>query len=255
MIPLALWHRNFPPLHQPLELLMRACSEVQSSRQQKCRSHGRRWDNATATDYNVSQMVTMIGDSVNLRAQDYFSNQSDPGHPDWCSGESVENGMKVLKPLSSNKVLLKCGHCPRNQYCKQLQRIAGSVQLRNFKRPSFWSCDTIWWSMLTIVQWIGSNPLRIELAKRCLHFITIADWYHSNWKSKHWVGTDSFTSIWKPMVGTKQSASSLIRPKGSWSRSKLLLSLETETNVLTKIKRKSNFFLRKSCLVRLKTLT
>ncbi len=30
-------------------------------------------DNATATDYNVSNGVTMIGDSVNLRAQDYLT--------------------------------------------------------------------------------------------------------------------------------------------------------------------------------------
>ena len=33
-------------------------------------------DNATATDYNVSNGVTMIGDSVNLRAQDYLTKPS-----------------------------------------------------------------------------------------------------------------------------------------------------------------------------------
>ena len=38
-------------------------------------------DNATATDYNVSNGVTMIGDSVNLRAQDYLT-KCHPWHPD-----------------------------------------------------------------------------------------------------------------------------------------------------------------------------
>ena len=102
-------------------------------------------DNATATDYNVSNGVTMIGDSVNLRAQDYLTKAIPGIQIDAVVSRQLENGMKVFETDISNKVLLKkCGHCPRNQYCKQLQRVAGISMLRKLpKRPSLDPCDTI----------------------------------------------------------------------------------------------------------------
>ena len=68
------WWSESPPLHQPSELLMRVWWWVGSIKQTaKCRLHGRRWTMQLSTDYNVSNGVTMIGDSVNLRAQDYLT--------------------------------------------------------------------------------------------------------------------------------------------------------------------------------------
>ncbi len=64
------------------------------------------------------------GDSINLQAQDYLTKASLAS--DRCGGEpsAGENGMKVFETDISIKF---SGHCPRNQYCKQLQRVAGSV--------------------------------------------------------------------------------------------------------------------------------
>ena len=64
-------------------------------------------DNATATDYNVSNGVTMIGDSVNLRAQDYLTKAIPGIQIDAVVSRQLENGMKVFETDISNKVLLK----------------------------------------------------------------------------------------------------------------------------------------------------
>ena len=69
-------------------------------------------DNATATDYNVSNGVTMIGDSVNLRAQDYLTKAIPGIQIDAVVSRQLENGMKVFETDISNKVLLKMWSLP-----------------------------------------------------------------------------------------------------------------------------------------------
>ncbi len=75
MIPLALLMIGISAFAPTVGALIEPSCKVASIKQiAKCRLHGRKVDNATATDYNVSNGVTMIGDSVNLRAQDYLTN-------------------------------------------------------------------------------------------------------------------------------------------------------------------------------------
>ena len=69
-------------------------------------------ENATATDYNVSNGVTMIGDSVNLRAQDYLTKAIPGIQIDAVVSRQLENGMKVFETDISNKVLLKMWSLP-----------------------------------------------------------------------------------------------------------------------------------------------
>ena len=64
-------------------------------------------DNASATSYNVSDGVTMIGDSVNLRASDYLKQVLPDIQLDALVSRNLDSGLKVYETDIANRVLLK----------------------------------------------------------------------------------------------------------------------------------------------------
>ena len=90
-------------------------------------------DNASATSYNVSDGVTMIGDSVNLRASDYLKQVLPDIQLDALVSRNLDSGLKVYETDIANRVLLKnvviaLGTNSSNNYQELLDKFVQELQ-------------------------------------------------------------------------------------------------------------------------------
>ena len=151
-------------------------------------------DNATATDYNVSNGVTMIGDSVNLRAQDYLIKAIPGIQIDAVVSRQLENGMKVFETDISNKVLLKnvviaLGTNTVSNYKELLDQYV--EKLPKGRRLILVTPYDGRYANDQSSESVQTRLYQLELAKK-YDFITIADWYQVAVENPNiWVGTDS----------------------------------------------------------------
>ena len=151
-------------------------------------------DNATATDYNVSNGVTMIGDSVNLRAQDYLTKAIPGIQIDAVVSRQLENGMKVFETDISNKVLLKnvviaLGTNTVSNYKELLDQYV--EKLPKGRRLILVTPYDGRYANDQSSESVQTRLYELELAKK-YDFITIADWYQVAIENPNiWVGTDS----------------------------------------------------------------
>ncbi len=107
MIPLALLMVGISACTKLLELWWEFAGVGLIKQTAKCRSHWTcRWTMRTATDYNVSNGVTMIRFWLTCERRDYLTRKRSWAL-DWCSGEpSLKMGWRLETDIS-NKVLLK----------------------------------------------------------------------------------------------------------------------------------------------------
>ena len=136
----------------------------------------------------------MIGDSVNLRAQDYLTKAIPGIQIDAVVSRQLENGMKVFETDISNKVLLKnvviaLGTNTVSNYKELLDQYV--EKLPKGRRLILVTPYDGRYANDQSSESVQTRLYELELAKK-YDFITIADWYQVAIENPNiWVGTDS----------------------------------------------------------------
>ena len=151
-------------------------------------------DNASATSYNVSDGVTMIGDSVNLRASDYLKQVMPDIQMDALVSRNLDSGLKVYETDIANRVLLKnvviaLGTNSSNNYQELLDKFVQELPKGHrliFVTP-YDGREANDSNSVTV----QTRKYELELAKK-YDYVYIADWYQVAIDNPAiWVGTDS----------------------------------------------------------------
>ena len=151
-------------------------------------------DNASATSYNVSDGVTMIGDSVNLRASDYLKQVMPDIQLDALVSRNLDSGLKVYETDIANRVLLKnvviaLGTNSSNNYQELLDKFVQELPKGHrliFVTP-YDGREANDSNSVTV----QTRKYELELAKK-YDYVYIADWYKVAIDNPAiWVGTDS----------------------------------------------------------------
>ena len=151
-------------------------------------------DNASATSYNVSDGVTMIGDSVNLRASDYLKQVMPDIQMDALVSRNLDSGLKVYETDIANRVLLKnvviaLGTNSSNNYQELLDKFVQELPKGHrliFVTP-YDGREANDSNSVTV----QTRKYELELAKK-YDYVYIADWYKVAIDNPAiWVGTDS----------------------------------------------------------------
>lgn len=151
-------------------------------------------DKATATDYNVSDGESVIGDSVALRASDYLREVLPDIQVDASVSRNLDTGIEVYKTAVSNHILLKnvivaLGTNPVDDFKEKLDEIV--EQLPKGHRLIFVTpYDGRVANDANSVS-VRTRQYELELAEK-YDFIYIADWYQTALENPAiWVGTDN----------------------------------------------------------------
>ena len=151
-------------------------------------------DNASATSYNVSDGVTMIGDSVNLRASDYLKQVLPDIQLDALVSRNLDSGLRVYETDIANRVLLKnvviaLGTNSSNNYQELLDKFVQELPKGHrliFVTP-YDGREANDSNSVTV----QTRKYELELAKK-YDYVYIADWYKVAIDNPAiWVGTDS----------------------------------------------------------------
>lgn len=151
-------------------------------------------DNASATSYNVSDGVTMIGDSVNLRASDYLKQVLPDIQMDALVSRNLDSGLKVYETDIANRVLLKnvviaLGTNSSNNYQELLDKFVQELPKGHrliFVTP-YDGREANDSNSVTV----QTREYELELAKK-YDYVYVADWYQVAIDNPAiWVGTDS----------------------------------------------------------------
>ena len=151
-------------------------------------------DNASATSYNVSDGVTMIGDSVNLRASDYLKQVMPDIQMDALVSRNLDSGLKVYETDIANRVLLQnvviaLGTNSSNNYQELLDKFVQELPIGHrllFVTPY----DVLEANDSTLVT-VQTRPYQLVLAKKS-DYVYVADWYQVAVDNPAiWAGTDS----------------------------------------------------------------
>ena len=151
-------------------------------------------DNASATSYNVSDGVTMIGDSVNLRASDYLKQVMPDIQLDALVSRNLDSGLKVYETDIANRVLLKnvviaLGTNSSNNYQELLDKFVQELPKGHrliFVTP-YDGREANDSNSVTV----QTRQYELELAKK-YDYVYIADWYQVAIDNPAiWAGTDS----------------------------------------------------------------
>ena len=151
-------------------------------------------DNASATSYNVSDGVTMIGDSVNLRASDYLKQVLPDIQLDALVSRNLDSGLKVYETDIANRVLLKnvviaLGTNSSNNYQELLDKFVQELPKGHrliFVTP-YDGREANDSNSVTV----QTRQYQLELAKK-YDYVYVADWYQVAVDNPEiWAGTDS----------------------------------------------------------------
>ena len=151
-------------------------------------------DNASATSYNVSDGVTMIGDSVNLRASDYLKQVMPDIQMDALVSRNLDSGLKVYETDIANRVLLKnvviaLGTNSSNNYQELLDKFVQELPKGHrliFVTP-YDGREANDSNSVTV----QTRQYELELAKK-YDYVYIADWYQVAIDNPViWAGTDN----------------------------------------------------------------
>ena len=151
-------------------------------------------DNASATSYNVSDGVTMIGDSVNLRASDYLKQVMPDIQMDALVSRNLDSGLKVYETDIANRVLLKnvviaLGTNSSNNYQELLDKFVQELPKGHrliFVTP-YDGREANDSNSVTV----QTRKYELELAKK-YDYVYIADWYKVAIDNPAiWAGTDN----------------------------------------------------------------
>ena len=151
-------------------------------------------DNASATSYNVSDGVTMIGDSVNLRASDYLKQVLPDIQLDALVSRNLDSGLKVYETDIANRVLLKnvviaLGTNSSNNYQELLDKFVQELPKGHrliFVTP-YDGREANDSNSVTV----QTRQYQLELAKK-YDYVYIADWYQVAVDNPEiWAGTDN----------------------------------------------------------------
>ena len=151
-------------------------------------------DNASATSYNVSEGVTMIGDSVNLRASDYLKQVLPDIQLDALVSRNLDSGLKVYETDIANRVLLKnvviaLGTNSSNNYQELLDKFVQELPKGHrliFVTP-YDGREANDSNSVTV----QTRQYELELAKK-YDYVYIADWYQAAIDTPAiWAGTDN----------------------------------------------------------------
>ena len=151
-------------------------------------------DNASATSYNVSDGVTMIGDSVNLRASDYLKQVLPDIQLDALVSRNLDSGLKVYETDIANRVLLKnvviaLGTNSSNNYQELLDKFVQELPKGHrliFVTP-YDGREANDSNSVTV----QTRQYQLELAKK-YDYVYVADWYQVAVDNPAiWAGTDS----------------------------------------------------------------
>ena len=151
-------------------------------------------DNASATSYNVSDGVTMIGDSVNLRASDYLKQVLPDIQLDALVSRNLDSGLKVYETDIANRVLLKnvviaLGTNSSNNYQELLDKFVQELPKGHrliFVTP-YDGREANDSNSVTV----QTRKYELELAKK-YDYVYIADWYQAAIDNPAiWAGTDN----------------------------------------------------------------
>lgn len=151
-------------------------------------------DNASATSYNVSDGVTMIGDSVNLRASDYLKQVLPDIQMDALVSRNLDSGLKVYETDIANRVLLKnvviaLGTNSSNNYQELLDKFVQELPKGHrliFVTP-YDGREANDSNSVTV----QTRQYQLELAKK-YDYVYVADWYQVAVDNPEiWAGTDS----------------------------------------------------------------
>ena len=151
-------------------------------------------DNASATSYNVSDGVSMIGDSVNLRASDYLKQVLPDIQMDALVSRNLDSGLKVYETDIANRVLLKnvviaLGTNSSNNYQELLDKFVQELPKGHrliFVTP--YDGREANDSKSVTVQ---TRKYELELAKK-YDYVYVADWHQVAVENPAiWAGTDS----------------------------------------------------------------
>ena len=151
-------------------------------------------DNASATSYNVSDGVTMIGDSVNLRASDYLKQVLPDIQLDALVSRNLDSGLKVYETDIANRILLKnvviaLGTNSSNNYQELLDKFVQELPKGHrliFVTP-YDGREANDSNSVTV----QTRQYELELAKK-YDYVYIADWYQAAIDNPAiWAGTDN----------------------------------------------------------------
>ena len=151
-------------------------------------------DNASATSYNVSDGVTMIGDSVNLRASDYLKQVLPDIQLDALVSRNLDSGLKVYETDIANRVLLKnvviaLGTNSSNNYQELLDKFVQELPKGHrliFVTP-YDGREANDSNSVTV----QTRQYQLELAKK-YDYVYVADWYQVAVDNPEiWAGTDN----------------------------------------------------------------
>mgnify|MGYP000056348624 FL=1 len=151
-------------------------------------------DNASATSYNVSDGVTMIGDSVNLRASDYLKQVMPDIQLDALVSRNLDSGLKVYETDIANRVLLKnvviaLGTNSSNNYQELLDKFVQELPKghRLILVTPYDGREANDSNSVTV----QTRQYELELAKK-YDYVYIADWYQVAIDNPAiWAGTDN----------------------------------------------------------------
>ena len=151
-------------------------------------------DNASATSYNVSDGVTMIGDSVNLRASDYLKQVLPDIQLDALVSRNLDSGLKVYETDIANRVLLKnvviaLGTNSSNKYQELLDKFVQELSKghRLILVTPYDGREANDSNSVTV----QTRQYELELAKK-YDYVYIADWYQVAIDNPAiWAGTDN----------------------------------------------------------------
>lgn len=151
-------------------------------------------DNASATSYNVSDGVTMIGDSVNLRASDYLKQVLPDIQLDALVSRNLDSGLKVYETDIANRVLLKnvviaLGTNSSNNYQELLDKFVQELP-KGHRLIFVTPYDGREANDSTSVT-VQTRQYQLELAKK-YDYVYVADWYQVAVDNPEiWAGTDN----------------------------------------------------------------
>ena len=151
-------------------------------------------DNASATSYNVSDGVTMIGDSVNLRASDYLKQVMPDIQLDALVSRNLDSGLRVYETDIANRVLLKnvviaLGTNSSNNYQELLDKFVQELPKghRLILVTPYDGREANDSNSVTV----QTRQYELELAKK-YDYVYIADWYQAAIDNPAiWAGTDN----------------------------------------------------------------
>lgn len=151
-------------------------------------------DNASATSYNVSDGVTMIGDSVNLRASDYLKQVLPDIQLDALVSRNLDSGLRVYETDIANRVLLKnvviaLGTNSSNNYQELLDKFVQELPKghRLILVTPYDGREANDSNSVTV----QTRQYELELAKK-YDYVYIADWYQVAIDNPAiWAGTDN----------------------------------------------------------------